>query len=102
MSADNWTICPACQKRHNSERRIAAKSLRDCYGKVTPEEYEKRRSVFEAESKEELKLTLREDYFFDMTIEGNFTACYQCYCDCGVEYRFKKEEKVAVEVEETE
>jgi len=102
MSADNWSRCPKC-KILDAEK--AAKMYAEAtasYGKASPEEYIqnlKKAQELASESPEE---TLREDHEIYITEDGVFFASYRGGCDvCGLEFSFKHECKVPLEMEVT-
>jgi len=92
MSADNWTICPACKKRVDAlnEARINAPAL--AYGKVSAEEYG--RLIEAAKNLLPHEDTLREDYFVGIN-DGKFSVSYAGRCSaCTFVHRFKHEEQL--------
>ncbi len=78
MSADNWGLCPNCNKLAR-QTRIAA------YGKVSEDEY---LALVEASESEEH--TLREDYEVWTDEDGVFTVDYRCGCAiCKFHFEYK-------------
>ena len=93
MSADNWTVCPKCNKR-NVEMRTARKWAADeSYGKVSVEEY--RKIVDLAAQEIGIDSNLREDYEQFMDEDGVYTVSYRCACSvCDFSFRYTHKEKV--------
>lgn len=94
MSADNWTVCPACLKRIRAEQVAAPIRLAEAYGKVSLDEWKAMEAAMPSADASP-DCTLREDYEFHMSDEGAFTAGYRAKCAaCGWEYRFSHTEVV--------
>jgi hypothetical protein len=82
MSADNWVVCPRCEKKKKLR-------LSEAYGKVTPEEYEKLLHSREGEDE-----NLREDWEIGIW-DGKFLVNFSSRCeDCKFEFNYKHEEVV--------
>lgn len=81
MTADNWSECPECEKRHADEECRMIKHLREDYGKISLEDYEKRQSDLKEFLRREFDLNLREDYQFilDPATE-TLGVYYRCHC----------------------
>jgi len=83
MSADNWSVCPKCNKEN-------VKKIQDSYGKIPPEEYLK--LINETKGPYE-KFTLREDYSIHTREDGTFRIVYDCHCKkCGWGFEFNLEQ----------
>lgn len=96
MSANNWDICPRCKQRAEAKHAKAKKDIQKSYGKVTPEEYQRRLDA--VREPPELEETLREDWELGMEDDGRFHVGYFASCqDCGLEFQYKHEEKVDLE-----
>ena len=88
MSADNWGICPRCNKEHNE--KIGQIQLRagEQYGKVSSEKYLKLLEC--ANPLPKIDPTLREDYEIFTDVEGLFFVSYSCSCNkCNFEHHFE-------------
>lgn len=86
MSADNWAICPKCQRLADDNKEKLENKLERSYGKIPAEEY---LNLLE-ESRQPVKLdfTLREDY--EIGIQNNeFYVRYKGNCKCGFNYEYK-------------
>jgi len=95
MSADNWDICPKCNKKAVDEKEKLIAKAREAYGKLPPEEYET--LLFESREPISIEKTLREDYSFDMEEDGSFSAVYSAHCSaCGFKYKFNHSEQVKI------
>lgn len=92
MSADNWTICPACKAAHDKKTAKRMAAAAKSYGEVSAAEY--LANLKSAETEEKLAASLREDYENRMGDEGEVYIFYSCSCDCGFGYNFKHEMKV--------
>jgi hypothetical protein len=91
MSADNWSVCPVCERRNK-------KSL---YGVVSEEEY---LESLRARKKQEEEYSLREDYEFRIDDDSRFDdevfliISYSCHCSvCGFDYNFLKKETIKID-----
>lgn len=92
MSADNWTICPRCQKTALAAKERDREKLAKQYGKIEPVEFVKRSA--EVDKPIELEETLREDYELGL-FEGQFYISYRASCaQCGFELSYAREETV--------
>jgi len=91
MSADNWAICPKCEKLEKESINLKRKKADDSYGKVSKEEYEMLN--FEASQTPQLHQTLRENYEIGINENGEFMIVYRCSCKtCGFSKNFRHEE----------
>jgi hypothetical protein len=95
MSANNWRVCPNCQRLKDAEVAKAIERAEAQYGNVPAKRY-----AFFLEEVEKLKEryldeTLREDYQLGMDHEGQFCITYRCSCQkCGFAFRYQHEEAV--------
>lgn len=93
MSAKHWDFCPQCDKSERERHAKLEEALKKSYGKISMEEYEKRK----AELAQPLKVgdTLREDYQIGIGANFVFYVLYQCECqECGFRFEYKHEQKV--------
>lgn len=90
MSANNWQVCPQCERRRSAEQAALVVRAQEAYGRVSAAEY--KRLVDAACNLPALEETLREDW--EIGVSGAvFDVGYRCYCEaCGFEFRFKHEE----------
>lgn len=88
MSADNWTVCPACQKKAEIKREELIQAVETGYGKLPAEKYEQ--ILLKSRENIELDATFREDFEIGIMISGEFEIDYHAYCNiCGFQYEFK-------------
>lgn len=88
MSADNWAICPRCNKTYEQKKA----ELHKAYGTVTAEEYSRLLKQVEAERGD--KYTLREDYELGI-LKGQFYVNYSVFCEaCGFAFNYKDKVEV--------
>lgn len=93
MSADNWGMCPVCQKRANDDLATRMAAAAELYGKVPAEEWMATQT--KAAKPVKLEYTLREDYEIGLGEDGRFYATYGGSCDvCGLEHRHKFEQQL--------
>lgn len=92
MSADNWAECPLCKNK-------TAKALRDLkeqYGKISQEEYEKLKSEFKEENSEDPDYEdtpLREDYELGVDQKGMCYVIYRGSCQtCAATWSFRRDD----------
>ena len=88
MSADNWTVCPRCQKAEEARRELRRKQVEDSYGQVPAAEYLAAVERLTLEEQDGIKETLREDY--DVGIDdGVFSVDYRASCsECKYEFSY--------------
>ena len=92
MSASNWTECPKCKAKAEAERLARIESVKQLYGKISPEEFVSRAA--KAEHRELLDDDLREDWEIGMNDDGNFSVGYYASCNCcDFTFKFKHEER---------
>ncbi len=87
MSADNWAICPKCQKIEDDKHEKLVQKVEASYGKVPVDEYlsllEKSRQLVK------MDFTLREDYELGIQ-DDEFYVRYSSSCKvCGFKYDYK-------------
>jgi len=82
MSADRWSICPKCAKKHDEY-------LDELYGKVP-------KNVYDARMDEKvLKDTLGEYYEVYLDDDGEFVVHYEGICrECGFKYTYNFSDQV--------
>jgi hypothetical protein len=88
VSADNWTICPACKAKAEADRASKTEKAAKAYGKVSAEEFHK----FNDAAREPIKLqeTMREDYELGTDEDGQFEVSYHASCQvCTFKFAFK-------------
>lgn len=92
MSADNWAICPKCQKVEDDKHAKIVEKAETSYGKIPVDEY---LNLLE-KSRQPVKLdfTLREDY--EIGIQDNeFYVKYKSNCKvCGFSYEYKYDKRI--------
>ena len=94
MSADNWAVCPKCNKQQAEARQKREDEIKAMYGAVPAEKWLEAKKQFEATEERE-EYTLREDYEIGITPDGEFYAIYSGGCrECSFSFEFKHEEKV--------
>lgn len=97
MSADNWALCPRCNKDQVNKLRLMKVNLEESYGKVDLKEYKLLEQEFYNTKKEVLEYTLREDYEQGMNKSGIYHISYSCQCTvCGFEYNYAYSYKVDI------
>lgn len=85
MSADNWTICPVCEKRTEE----AGVALYKAYGQVSQQEYSDLVEQFKRARDQDNNL--REDYSIGIN-GGTFSVNYEASCTaCGFRFDYKYE-----------
>ena len=97
MSADNWMQCPRCLLAEGQRLAEREKVVKDSYGNVPREEYQRRVAEL-AGGAPELPETFREDYEMGVTDSGEFYVSYRGTCtECGLLHEFKHTEQLAIE-----
>lgn len=87
MSADNWTICPKCKIKAETDRENQRLKISKAYGKVAPETYAAMCKAFD--NPKPLEQTLREDYEQCMDDSGEYSCSYGCSCSvCHFAFTF--------------
>ena len=93
MSADNWGVCPRCEKRRHADIESMRLKVADSYGKVPVAEFDDLREQHTAMRAAHPKPTLREDYEIGIDEGGGFYAIYKGRCsDCDFSHEFRHEE----------
>lgn len=96
MSADNWTICPKCERKDRVDKEKALDIAIINYGKVSAEEYE--HAIFKARKglENEYDPTFREDWEIGL-IGDEFAVRYRGSCtNCDFAYKFDFEKQLEV------
>lgn len=75
MSADRWSYCPRCTDQLTEAKAKALQAVKDSYGKVEIEEFDKLRDVAEKMPVQTEHETFREDY-----------ECYQADGELYIHY----------------
>ena len=90
MSANRYSVCPACQAKHD-EKIEAAKVKRDeSYGVVSREEYERLDDAYGSLVRKELDTHLREDWEVCPVDDGVMLFTYSCSCSvCDLRRKFE-------------
>lgn len=92
MSADNWTTCPRCKRKHDEKLAADRAKLDKSYGKVPAANYMADLKAMELRERAEMPNTLREDYELGTNEDGTFSVNYRCSCStCDFRYSFKNE-----------
>jgi len=95
MSADNWTICPKCAAKHQSDFAKKREKVQASYGKIPAAQFII--AMDEVETTPRLEETLREDYCQGMSIEGIYSLEYGCSCRvCDFSFSKKIEEQTKI------
>ncbi len=90
MSADNWAICPKCEKLEEEKVETLKSDVKSKYGKVSEKKYLD--LIMRVERTVELEDTLREDYAIGL-VEGKLKIQYYGSCErCGFKKEFKTSE----------
>lgn len=88
MSADNWAICPKCQKNRETVSDVEA-----LYGRIPRADYEKRMQA----ALRPMPVTLREDYALGIQPDGTFAISYGASCKvCGFKFDYSHEEELTI------
>lgn len=92
MSADNWAICPRCQRDHAKTIEAAQEKARAAYGTLPVEEYERLAVEAQVIAKSEVERTFREDYEIYGAEDGTIIVSYSGHCqNCNLGLDFKDE-----------
>ena len=95
MSADNWTKCPRCLRRHRKEVDNAFAKAAKSYGLVKRETYEGLKKEALRLDSQAPKNTFREDYEISGVEDGAVELAYSGVCDvCSLSVRFNHEEPI--------
>ena len=86
MSADNWRVCPKCEKRILDERKKRESKIKAMYGKIPEDKYRKKMNGFLKPQK--IEESFREDY--DICTEDSILyISYSGRCEnCGFNFRY--------------
>lgn len=79
MGASNWRVCPACLKRDNEKKAVLEQKIKDSYGKIPLDEWNKLQA--QAARYPALGETLREDYEIGTKADGTFFVSYGASCE---------------------
>lgn len=93
MSANNWAICPKCNRQRVETIKRLDCSIVEAYGKLPQDKYLE--LVAARDNPPRLQNTLREDYEIGMYDAERFVVSYRAHCGaCGFAFSFKHEELV--------
>lgn len=100
MSAKDWVQCPQCLAWEKSRKLAMADEMKDTYGKVPREQYEK--LVKEFAMPLNRTETMRVDYEIGVDEKGEFSCWFGVSCEnCGYEFRFKHKQQTEIKIELT-
>lgn len=89
MAANNWTICPICQAKQDSESEARMAKVGASYGMVIASEYLEMLKTAESANAKELEHTFREDYEMGMR-DSVFFVTYRGSCSvCSSYFEFE-------------
>lgn len=92
MSADNWTVCPACKAKAIEARVAARRRAEENYGKVSRKDYRLLCDAAEEIASKPFPDHMREDYEIGMNEDGGFFVSYRASCqDCPFEFAYRHE-----------
>lgn len=92
MSADNWTTCPRCERRHQDKARQMRAAADEAYGSVSVAEWKQMDADALAAGKPLEGRTFREDYEIDGADDGNVVVKYSGGCGvCCLSCDFRHE-----------
>lgn len=95
MSADNWAVCPVCDERRRIKFGQREQEVKDAYGKVMIEEFDRLREELDLDQAKTLEPTFREDYEFYGAADGVVTATYHGHCDvCKADLKFEHDHTI--------
>lgn len=94
MSADRWSWCPRCKRRRQAKADAAAQDVKEAYGTVSIEEFDRLRTAAEVLQLdvEDADPSFRED--FEVTgiedeevVVGYYGRCQVCGLEVAFDYR---------------
>lgn len=89
MSADNWTTCPRCADHRKQALVARVAEVSASYGKVPVEDFDRMRQELDAQKREPLKETFREDYEIYGAEDGEVEVRYAGRCsECSLALEF--------------
>jgi len=98
MSADNWAVCPRCEKKRQAKIRETEAEVAAAYGKVSVDKFDAMRESLAELRTAEPEPTFREDYEFYGVEAGVLRIDYGGSCQvCGLEQEFHHAEPLAVD-----
>lgn len=93
MSANNWAICPNCNRVAQNKDAAQKEEIDNVYGTVSKEAF---LNVVANQKPTVIGCTLREDYEIGI-YDGVFFVSYRGYCtQCGFEKEFEQKEVITV------
>lgn len=97
MSADNWTQCPRCKRRHEVELDAKVREVAEAYGRVSVERFDDLRTEVDRMRSTEIDSTLREDWEIGVFDDGVLFIDYKGRCQsCNLQVTFSHEQVVDV------
>ena len=98
MSADNWAVCPRCEKKRQAKIRETEAEVTAAYGKVSVDKFDAmRESLAELRTAEPVQ-TFREDYEVTGAEDGVVVVSYSGHCRvCRLACTFRHEEPLDVD-----
>jgi len=95
VSADNWAVCPRCEKLRQEGLAAERATLDLAYGTVPLVVFDAMRAELEAKLAEHPQRTFREDYEFYGIDEGTLGVSYRGSCKtCGLSFTLSQEHDV--------
>jgi hypothetical protein len=92
VSADNWTHCPACLRKHEAKVAKAHSKADAAYAKAPIEEFDRLRELATKLAAAPPEKSMREDYDIGI-VEGWFSIDYRASCECGFSFNYKHEQE---------
>ncbi len=98
MSAENWALCPQCEKAEGENKAFRANEAKESYGKIPEAEYLE--LIVKNNKPIILEETLREDYeigIFDEGLGKQLLISYSARCeneDCDFKIDYKHAELI--------
>lgn len=97
VSADNWTVCPRCQRQRQAYIASKRTAVAELYGKVPVDEFDDARKELAALEANEPVRSFREDYDLYGVEEGCLTIVYSGGCTtCNLKFDHHSEHPLPV------
>lgn len=97
MSADNWAVCPRCERTRQDKLAADRTAVADMYGKVPVAAFDYARETLAVLEAKEPAQTFREDYEFYGAEEGVLCISYFGWCEvCGLKFEHQSEHPLPV------
>jgi hypothetical protein len=98
MSADNWAICPRCERQRMRSLEVEKAELHAAYGTVPVEEFDKRRAAYNQRLTARPTPTFHEDYEIYGAESGVLHIRYGGGCEtCGLRHKFSDDQPIDVD-----